>query len=83
MDNKVVLNARKNLSILGITKVILANESTLNLEMENCAMIVQGENMEVKKLDVQNGNLEVEGIINLIKYIGKKEKTGIFKRIFK
>ena len=42
-----------------------------------------GKNMEVKKLDIENGVIEIEGLINVIKYTDKKEKTSFVRKIFK
>ena len=83
MDSNVVLKNRKNLSVSGIKKVVGVSQKQLSLEMEDCSLFVLGQNMEVKKLDVECGNLEVDGFISEIKYLGKKEKTNLIKRIFK
>lgn len=83
MENKVCLINRKFLSLTGIQKVIGINESSLLVEVEGCSLAVSGQNMEVKKLDVESGNLEIEGKIISFKYLDKKEKMGILKRIFK
>ena len=82
-DSKVVLLNRKILIISGIEKVLTVSESSISLLLNGSTMNVFGENMEVKKLDVEQGLLEVEGRINNIKYLGVKEKVGFFKRIFK
>lgn len=82
-DSKVVLLNRKILIISGIEKVLTVSESSISLLLNGSTMNVFGENMEVKKLDVEQGLLEVEGRINNIKYLGVKEKIGFFKRIFK
>ena len=39
--------------------------------------------MEVKKLDVESGNIEISGKIYCIKFSGAKEKLSLFKKIFK
>ncbi len=83
MDSNIILKNRKNLSVSGIEKVVSVSQKQLSMEMEDCSLFVLGENMEVKKLDVDCGNLEVEGLISEIKYAGKKEKTNLIKRIFK
>lgn len=84
MENeKIVLINRNNLSISGIKKVIEINEDNLCLEVSDKDLFVGGQNIEVKKLDVESGILEVCGEINLIKFAQKHKKIGFFKKIFK
>ena len=83
MDNRVCLVNRKSLTLTGIEKVVGINETNLLVEVDGGSLSVSGQNMEVKKLDVESGNLEIEGKIDSMKYLDKKEKLGFFKRIFK
>ncbi len=83
MDNKLTLTNRKNLCLTGIEKVVGISDSELLVEVDGVALSVQGSNMEVKKLDVESGILEVDGMINNIKYFDKKQKLSFIKRIFK
>lgn len=83
MDNKLTLINRKNLCLTGIEKVVGISDSELLVEVDGVALSVQGSNMEVKKLDVESGILEVDGMINNIKYFDKKQKLSFIKRIFK
>ena len=83
MENKIYLINRKILNISGITKVIEISEENISVQVDNSVLNIAGEDMEVKKLDVESGNLEVEGLINSMKYIDKKEKISLIKRIFK
>ena len=83
MENKVCLINRKNLSLTGIEKVVGINENSLLANVEGGVLSVSGQNMEVKRLDVESGNLEIEGKIDSIKYLDKKEKLSLLKRIFK
>lgn len=82
-DNKVILINQSSLTVTGIKKVLTVSESSISLILYSSAMTVLGEGMEVKKLDVDSGILEINGKINNIKYLVKKEKIGLIKRIFK
>lgn len=83
MDNKLILINRKNLSLTGIEKVVGISDSELLVEVDGVALSIQGSDMEVKKLDVDSGVLEIEGLINSMKYFDKKQKVNFIKRIFK
>ena len=83
MESKISLINRKNLSLFGISKVYMVNEDSAQLQVENSILTILGKNMEVKKLDIENGVIEIEGLINVIKYTDKKEKTSFVRKIFK
>lgn len=82
-DNKVILLNRKNLTITGVKKVLTVSESSISLLLDSSSMSILGDEMEVKKINVEEGLLEIQGNINSIKYLGIKEKLGFLKRIFK
>lgn len=83
VESKISLINRKNLSLFGISKVYMVNEDSAQLQVENSILTILGKNMEVKKLDIENGVIEIEGLINVIKYTDKKEKTSFVRKIFK
>lgn len=83
MENRLILINQTNLTITGIKKAVGISETALALELENTSLQVSGSGMDVKKLDIESGILEVNGKIHSIKYIGVKEKLNLFKRIFK
>ncbi|MEG1499453.1 MAG: YabP/YqfC family sporulation protein [Clostridia bacterium] len=82
-DNTIHLKNRKQLSITGISKVQSISDKQILLETCGHTLQVLGSGMEVKKLDVESGELEVEGEIDCMKYLGAKQKGGLLKRIFK
>lgn len=83
MENQLILINQKDLTITGIKKVLAVSETSITLFLESTNMNILGEAMEVKKIDVDAGILEVEGKINSIKYLAAKEKLSLLKRIFK
>ena len=82
MENRLTLINQENLSISGI-KANVISETSVVLEMENSILQISGNSMEVKKLDVESGNIEISGKIYCIKFSGAKEKLSLFKKIFK
>lgn len=72
---------RKYLTISGVDNVKDVSPNLINLFTMGQNMSISGENMQVIKLDVENGNLKIEGKIDDIKYNAKKEK--FLKRLFK
>lgn len=83
MENILTLINQENLSISGIKKANVISETSVVLEMENSILQISGNSMEVKKLDVESGKIEISGKIYCIKFSGAKEKLSLFKKIFK
>lgn len=82
MEN-ICIEDRKKASILGATKVISSTSTQAVIEVENCNLIISGNNIEVTKLDLENKEVVFSGEFSAIKYIKKAEKIGMFKRLFK
>jgi len=80
INENLCLTNRKNLKIDGIVEIISSSENLLNIKLKDTFLVVNGQNMHICKLDITSGLLEVEGLIESIKY-GKT--MNLFKRIFK
>ena len=79
--HKLVCEDRKNLFLNGITKVDSTGETQVVCEINGSKIVILGKDLHVKKLDVNEGVLEVEGQIDQIKYAEKSKP--LFKRLFK
>lgn len=71
---------RKSLRLEGITEVISTSDTSLTIKLKDTNLTICGQELNIIKLDINSGILEVVGTVSLIKY-GKAEK--FFKRIFK
>ena len=81
-EQNLSLKDRKLLNISGVNKMISVKPDLLQIDTTFGTMQVLGQNMEVSKLDLEQHNLEVKGLISSIKYLDDR-KTPLFKRIFK
>lgn len=81
-ESKVTLINRSNLAITGVEKVVSATNNMVNLVVSGSQMCVEGTNLYVAKLDIDQGIIVLEGIVNNIKY-GSQKKGPLFKRILK
>lgn len=80
--SKLTLVNQNQLSLTGVNKVLTSTENIIMLLVNNQNVIIEGNKLTVKKLDVENGILEAEGIVTAIKYSNNKKKDSIFKRVF-
>ena len=81
-ESKVTLINRNNLAITGVEKVISATNGIVNLMVASSPMCIEGTNLYVAKLDVDQGIIVLEGLVKSINY-GNPKKAPIFKRMFK
>lgn len=80
-ESMITLQNRKCLSLTGVEKVLSSNENQICLIVCSNSLTINGSELSVQKLDVENGMVKIEGTINSIKYDEKKEN--FLKRIFK
>ena len=81
-ESKVTLINRQNLAITGVEKVVSANSEVVNLLVSGSKMCIEGQNLYVAKLDIDQGIVVLEGLVDGIKY-GSPKKQPILKRMFK
>ena len=79
----ISLENRKNLVLSGIKEVDNYDENTIDLYTEMGRLIIKGQNLNIKKLNLEFGDLEVDGEISSLIYSEGKAKNGIFSKIFK
>lgn len=72
---------RTKLNLSGVEKVIATSETKVFLVVGGSALKISGQNLQVEKLDVENGLLRLDGIIDEIKY--DQKKVPFLKRLFK
>lgn len=92
-NNKIVKNQNHNLNMInrqklditGVVNVINFNEEQINLSTIMGQMIIKGKNMKINRLNVDNGDMCIEGEIIGINYLNKQSNNSesIFKKLFK
>lgn len=82
-ENILRLANRNDLSIVGVEKVISFSPTQILLVAMDSQMQILGSNLQTTKLDEQNGELYVSGLITSIKWNNTPEKIPLLKRIFK
>lgn len=82
--SNATLEDRKRLVITGVIEVVRFNEEQINLNTSLGALIIRGENLKMNKLDVQNGDVVVTGLVSSLIYSGgKKDNESIIAKLFK
>ena len=73
-ENILRLVNRNDLSITGVEKVISFSPNEVNLMALDCEIKIIGKELQTIKLDEENGDLVLSGVIDSIKWSNKKEK---------
>jgi sporulation protein YabP len=79
-SENITLVNRQNLKLEGIVEIKSSSDTNLNLKLKDTTLNINGQDLNIKKLDIESGTLEVDGTIDCIKY-GKS--GNVLKRIFK
>lgn len=83
-NNNVEIIDRKSITLTGVEKVKNINENIFVGKVAGCNLTIQGQNMELTKLDLDSGVVEISGLIIALKYLGGgTQGKSFFKRLFK
>ena len=77
------LNENNILTILGAKKVLSCTQTQAVVETEKRKIIITGNSIEVRKLNLENGEVCLFGFFTNIKLVDSQEKKPLLKRIFK
>ena len=83
MPHTVILEGREKLSISGVVDVQSFDEDQVLLETVRGMLVVRGQGLHVERLQLEAGELIVEGEIGLIEYDDSVQpRSSWFKRLF-
>ena len=83
MEHSITLKDRSNLHISGIEHIYSFNKK-VELRTSAGEMVIEGENLDMGKLSLDESVISVEGTINSIVYSKeRKPQESFIKRLFK
>lgn len=84
MEHNVNLQQRSLLTVSGVEHIYSFNDKKVELKTSVGQMTIEGENLDMGKLSIDDNIIDIKGTINSISYSkDKKQKESIVKRIFK
>lgn len=84
--SEIKLNDRKEISLSGLKKLVSFDPEEFVMETNLGPLVLKGNNLEIVKLDIIDGNLQIKGKINSLVYLdGKdsKKDNSILAKLFK
>ena len=83
----VVMDGRQNIEITGVNDVISFDEETIIADTELGILVLRGSNLHVNRLNLDNGELEVDGEISNLTYEEDsghgKGKSSLLSKLFR
>jgi sporulation protein YabP len=83
--HNLILENRQRLSVSGVTDVESFDEKSVVLDCEQGLLIVRGYDLHINKLNVESGELVIEGDMSSFNYSdeGSKKGGGLWAKMFK
>lgn len=86
LRHSVTMEKRSNIAITGVVDVLSFDEDSIIADTEMGLLVLKGENLHVSKLNLDEGEVLVEGEIDSLEYNDgqmAKGKGSFFSKIFK
>ena len=79
----LMLDHRKKLAITGAEDVSGFNEETVSVKTTAGTLIVKGSGLHIDRLNLETGDVTVEGTVNSLQYIGGERQRSGLSRLFR
>lgn len=86
LSHKLMLENRQGGTITGVLDVHSFDEEEMILLTEAGKLVIKGEQLHVKRLNLENGEVDIEGKVNSLTYTSKsveKKDESLLKRMFR
>lgn len=86
LRHQLILAERERLTLDGVTHVESFDDREIVLDTELGGLIVQGEELHIKELNLEKGNVLVNGHIRSIEYLGDslgKRSRSLLAKLFR
>ena len=77
------LDNRVKLVLTGAEEVSGFNEETVSVKTTCGILIIKGEKLHIDKLNLETGDVSIEGKINAMQYIGSNKSKSKLSKLFK
>ncbi len=83
-SNNIIMENRRIVSVSGVIDIESFDEQSVILNTDLGVLTIAGENLHINKLNVENGDMNVEGEIGALMYHEAEEKRdGFFTKLFR
>lgn len=82
MPHKLQLEERRKLTVTGVTEVVSFDDSSVVLQTSLGTLIVQGQQLQLKNLSLDGGQVAVDGTVSALIYEEPRLHSGWRQRLF-
>ncbi len=82
IPHKLTLDERKKLTISGVNEVVSFDETAVVLKTGRGNLLVRGENLHLKTLSLDGGQVAVDGTVTALIYEEPRREGGFLTRLF-
>lgn len=82
LPHKLALEERKKLTVTGVSEVVHFDETAVELRTGLGMLLVQGQNLQLKQLSPDGGQVAVEGTVSMLSYEEPRQAAGWLRRLF-
>lgn len=83
LPHKLTLTERSALTVTGVSEVVSFDERAVVLRTNLGTLVVQGQNLQLKQLTLEGGDVAVEGEISSLVYEQPSSGGSLFSRLFR
>ncbi len=83
LPHQLMLEERRCLTVSGVVDVDSFDETVVTLQTDMGNLTIKGEALHIGRLNIENGDLRVEGLISELVYSEATGKGGFFSRLFR
>ena len=84
MKHNIIMENRRSVTISGVMDIDSFDEETVILFTEEGELTIKGANLHINKIDVDTGDLVMEGEVDLLSYSDDRpQKGGLLARLFR
>lgn len=83
LPHKLTLNERKNLTLSGVTEVISFDDEAVVLKTSMGILTVHGQNLQLKNLSLDGGQVAVEGTVAAMIYEEPRPERNWLGKLFR
>ena len=83
LPHKLTLNERKSLTMTGVTEVVSFDDTSVVLHTGLGTLEVQGQQLQLKTLSIDGGQVAVDGHISALYYEEPRPAGGFWSRLLK
>ena len=82
LPHKLTLDQRSSLTMTGVTEVVSFDENAVVVHTQLGTLTVLGQQLQLKTLSVEGGQIAVEGTVSSLQYEEPRQKGGWVHRLF-